>query len=325
MGVLKRLLGRSLGEQHAIIWCGSFEDGGGATIGDIHAVENLSDELRQRSFDHIIACTLPLRDRFDAIVRGPRTLRRNIKTIIFVGGPLADSRELRAITDPHGSARKVAVGVTVFKNQAPLNSSFDVILPRSGAPGAMFDLALARFDRLGMPGPAPSETIGVCLLGLPSLVPLHRMAESLLLKPAVQTGAAIARIDTVIEPTTNPVEKIERGFAGASMVATTTLHGALYSLAHGRPTVAVDQEEGGGEISEILGRIGWPLVFRADQVDEVAIDEAFSVARSREIAAIVQRCRADAITQSAAAVKEAGSLVEATGRGSFPARSVSIR
>jgi hypothetical protein len=87
------------------------------------------------------------------------------------------------------------------------------------------------------------------------------------------------------------------------------LHGALYALVHGRATVAIDQVEGDAKISAILGRIGWPLVFRPNQTNPAEIEQAFEFARSPDILPIVERCRIDAIARSVNAVERASVLI----------------
>jgi hypothetical protein len=89
-------------------------------------------------------------------------------------------------------------------------------------------------------------------------------------------------MSTMIEPTTNNVEMIQQGFATAGVVATTSLHGALFALLHGCPPIAIDQVEGGSKVSAVLGRIRWPLVFRADEVDAATIEKAFARARNSQ-------------------------------------------
>jgi polysaccharide pyruvyl transferase WcaK-like protein len=131
----------------------------------------------------------------------------------------------------------------------------------------------------------------------------------MLLEGLRTSGRAIKPITTVIDPQSNSENGIVQSIERAQVMATTRMHGALYALAYGCPVVAVDQISGGAKVSAILEKIGWPLVFRADLVDDAALRAAFEKARSPEIVAIVDRCRADAIRRSKIALAEAVRLI----------------
>jgi hypothetical protein len=96
-------------------------------------------------------------------------------------------------------------------------------------------------------------------------------------------------------------------------VATTRLHGALFALALGKPVLALDQVGGGGaKVRSVLTRIGWPLIFDAENASQTEIDRALSAALSPEIVPIVERCRDEAIRQSVAALEASVEAIAAT-------------
>ena len=296
-------------ERNALIWWGSFPDGGGATLGDIHAIENLSDKLRGRRYRHVIVSTLPMTGRFQTIARTPAELRPGARTFIFVCGPLIGHQQMQDLLSTGPAARKFAAGVTVLDTQAAFNAAFDGILARDGQPDSAFDLALARFAGVEAPAPPPDGPVALCLLGAPSQLPSHAAAARLLREAIAETGVPTMTIDTVIHPISNTPDKILRDFLKPSSVATTRLHGALYALACGRPAIAIDQVPGGSKVSANLKKIGWPLVFRADQVEAADIRRAFAMAMSDDIIPIVARCRADAIRRSVDALERAADMI----------------
>jgi hypothetical protein len=285
------------------------------TLGDAHAVENLSERLHAAGFEHCILSKSDWEFTSAPTVRSVGELADHLDSMILVCGPLAEHPRLRQLIERYRSASKIAVGVSVLANHLEFAACFDEILARDGTPDAAFDLAPARFVNTSMTiDPARDQPIALCFVGKQAEYgagrsSVHKEAQDRLMRSAKRTGLPMRAVSTVLSGRRNGERKIMAGFQGSQMVATTRLHGSLYALLTGRPVVALDQIPGGAKVWDVLGRIGWPLVFRADQSDDRLIDEAFEVARSAAICAEVERARLEVISRSEAALRKAVDLV----------------
>jgi hypothetical protein len=92
-------------------------------------------------------------------------------------------------------------------------------------------------------------------------------------------------------------------------VATTRLHGSLYSLAAGRAPIAIDQVRGGAKVGAALELIRWPLWFRAEEADPTALSSALQSALAGDYQPDLERCRDEAIERSVDAVERAARLI----------------
>ena len=301
--------------RHVLVWCGSFWGREHLTIGDAHAVQNLSEQLDALGFEHCILSKSDWEFTSAPTVRAIRDLRDDIDSLTLVCGPLAEHPRLRQLMEKHHRARKIAVGVSVLANQMEFARSFDEILARDGTPDAAFDLAPARFANTSIaPDPARDQPIALCFVGKQAeygagRLSLDKQAEDRLMRSARRTGLPMRAVSTVLSGRHNRERQILGGFRTSQMIATTRLHGSLYALLNGRPVVAVDQIPGGAKVSDVLDRIGWPLVFRADQADDKLIDEAFEIARSGAVRTDVERARLEVISRSEAALRNAVDLI----------------
>ena len=307
--------GRRRQQKNVILWWGSFHSKGNATIGDAHAVENLSRGLLAAGFEHCIVSKVNYPFAGVPIVQRPRHLQAPIETLIFVCGPLLPHPLLDSLLDTHRTARKFAVGVSVVSNEMEIARKFDRILARDGTADATFDLAPAGFAGTPMPpATGPDAPLALCFVGMQTYhgqgrVSHDKIAQELLIRGADQTGLPISHIDTVLYGANGNAAGILKSFNRAQIVATTRLHGSLYSLMHGRPVVAVDQIPGKAKVSEVLAKIKWPLALGIESADQQAVDNALATARSPGIRTQVERARNEAIAYSQAAVRDAVRMI----------------
>lgn len=256
----------------ALIWWGSLSGGGGATIGDLQAVDNLSDALTAKGCAHQIitnpSLALPHRlvpDLFD--------LRKKIQKIVFVCGPLVHNRELVDFLSIHRKSKKIAVGVSVVSHQRRMSELFDAVIARDGTEDPFFDIAVTEFKPPRLPEERLGK-VGLCLRGPQSEYGRDtcesQKAESLLRLLISELGLKMVDIDTVIRPE-NRADEIIQKFRDVDMVLTTRLHGSLFGLSEGKPILAIDQIAGGAKVSSFLKKIEWPYIFQAGNtsVDEL--------------------------------------------------------
>lgn len=264
-----------------LFWWGSYGFRGGPTIGDLMAVDNLSSRLRQRGIEHAVISHRELRLPDHLPVDDPYAIKPATK-VVFVCGPITFCRDLNDLLSIHRHAIKIAAGVSVLGNHARMNRRFHHIVGRDGIDPSYFDLAVSEIVEPA--GNGRFDVAGVCLRGPQGEYGARRaamahQAESMFRH--VLSGSALRplEIDTVFSPG-NDAEAIRAGFAASDIVLTTRMHGALLALAAGKPVIAIDQVPGGAKVSAVIGRTGWPFVFRAETVSAETVRAAFDELRT---------------------------------------------
>ncbi|EDY37456.1 conserved hypothetical protein [Cyanobium sp. PCC 7001] len=252
----------------ALVWWGSWPRG--ATLGDLLAVENLSAALRTAGVPHSVLSHPSHALPSHLAIRRPWRLASQLHTLVFVCGPLVLTKRVRRLLAACGHARKLAAGVSLLERQRPFNVLLDGVVARDGTESATFDLAIARCQPpLERPRPAsPAQArIGLCLRGPQKDYGPARdrsaAVEGLFRQVLADHPGPVLPIDTVLSAR-NSAADIEAAFDGVDLVITTRLHGSLLALAAGVPVIAVDQIAGGGKLTEVLSRTGWPHLFPAE-------------------------------------------------------------
>lgn len=91
-------------------------------------------------------------------------------------------------------------------------------------------------------------------------------------------------------------DEIEARYAECSLVVTSRFHGAVMAMRAGVPFIAIDQIRGGAKVHTLLSSLGWPHVYKIDELDEV------STARSaRELVTDPDRLRLERVRGRAVA------------------------
>lgn len=254
-----------------LVWWGTWQRG--ATVGDRLAVDNLSRRLREAGLSHSLL-SHPIHAAVgDLATSDPFALAPQIKTLVFVCGPMVGTKRVRRLLWCCRHTTVLAAGVSLLEQQQEVNQTLKAFVARDGVPGAIFDLAVdsilspelhARPERLAQP------RIGICLRGSQKDYGADRdqsrLAESLMESIVGRLPAHYERINTVLSAGNTP-EKILCQICSVDLLLTTRLHGSLLALASGVPVIALDQISGGGKLTEVLGRITWPYCFPVDKVD----------------------------------------------------------
>lgn len=249
-----------------LMWWGSYGYSGRPTIGDLMAVDNLSQCLNEHGVEHAVISHSELGQKHHFAVDNILAIKP-VSTVVFVCGPLTDSRQLRDFLNRQGQARKVAVGVSVLANHDAMNRRFDRIVARDGIEPSYFDLAITRTVA---PAAGKTRRAALCLRGHQKEYGKDRPAKAdesaAFFRDLTDThGIETFEIDTILSPT-NGAEEILSGFANSDIVLTTRMHGALLALAAGKPVIALDQIPGGAKVSAVLSKVGWPLAFNTSTV-----------------------------------------------------------
>jgi hypothetical protein len=258
-----------------LLWWGSHGYTGGPTVGDLMAVENLSQRLHAVGHEHGIIShpELGLPGHFPA---DDICAIKSVERLVFVCGPLTDSSVLRDVLAIQVGARKIAAGVSVLANHEAMTRRFDCIIARDGTAHSYFDLAV---DKVELPQGKKSGKIAICLRGRQSEYGKSRYgmadkAARLINELIATTDLKPVVIDTVMSRQ-NRAEDILSKFSSVDAVLTTRMHGALLGLAAGKPVLALDQIPGGAKVKNVVARTGWPLVGNVANMDKVAIHKAF--------------------------------------------------
>jgi hypothetical protein len=266
-----------------IVWWGSSR-GGAPTIGDYLAVSNVVEALNARGAQVEVAAHRPFDCHGVPVVNWWRASPLRYRSVVFVCGPLSDELYFRLLFSKFYLARKVAVGVSVVDRKQLVVRLLNEIVARDGLEESYFDLALA--GELAA-SPTKRSDVVICLRGYQTEYgneACHsERLDRVLCNVAERLGLPVRMVSTIVDPESNSIAAINQLFANAKIVLTTRLHGALLSLQHKVPFVAVDQIEGGAKLSAVIGRLGWEHLYPSS-VDETTLYEAcMAILGSRDI------------------------------------------
>lgn len=300
-----------------LTWWGSFPGGRGATLGDYHAVANVARWLRDREIAHQIVNGTSAAFPADQVV-GPDARDDGKHSVLaFVCGPLSLTRGMRRMLREFRDLRKIAVGVSVIEPDLA-GPYYDTVVARDSSAGTTFDLALA-FGDVDPKLPLPNKSeLALCLRGMQKTYGkencLSDIVDELLAATAlVKDRAPPKLIDTEIAPGNN-VSSIENAFATSSIVCTTRMHGALFSLLSRVPFIAIDQIRGGAKVSRLMREVGWRWSFLAESLRVEDIDRALDEFTALGWTDDMEARRTHAIALSQAALDTAGqAIVDALG------------
>jgi hypothetical protein len=296
-----------------LCWWGSIP--GEVTIGDLMALNNFSAELQARGHEHTILShprfaveghikchTLPL-------------VKSEVRTLVFVCGPLLSIPRFVALFSMFPEARKLAVGVSVIPRECAINRLITQYVARDGMTPSFFDMALNEVKEVRIPEHDRPLRVGLCFRGRQkdygSANCKADKAEELLEQVAATISKQPVRIST--ELSLNTPDHIRSQLEEVDIVFTTRLHGSLLSLGLGKPVIAVDQIVGGAKVLPLLTRIEWPYVLPVEKASEELLDGMVrSILHKWPVSEIVHSQEL-ALKLSRQALKEAAQLVTQTG------------
>lgn len=265
--------------RNLLLWYGSFGFKGAATLGDLLAVDNISEQLTRGGFEHAIVTRHELEIERHFQVADVFSLAGPFDTVAFVCGPLSDYANLQDFFAINAIRRSVAVGVSVIPRHGDTIALFDHIVARDGLEpsNSYFDLAVSTVEPPKELVSKPLK-IGICLRGQQSEYGRSgqsqaEVADRLLIDLAAGSGAVTHQIDTVIRSDNRP-EAIAKAFSDADVIFTTRMHGGLLSLAAGRPVIAIDQIAGSAKVSAVLRKAEWPYVFNIENLTADVLQSA---------------------------------------------------
>lgn len=258
----------------------SFEHGH-ATGGDILAMEVAVQWIQEAGFSSFdIAFALPFKGGVNWREVNPLIYSH----VIFVCGPFEKNLYEAEFLSTFRHSKLIGLNLSM---PIPLHqwNPFDLLYERNSSREVRPDMVFLS-ERAKVP------VVGICLV---ETYPGAMDAEANI---AIQRlinnkEAAVIYIDTRLdENSTNlrTAAEIETMIARVDLLVTTRLHGAVMAIKNGVPVVPIDPEKGGAKIVAQMTKIGWPLVFTADVLDEQKLSDAFDYCLTPEARERAKAC-----------------------------------
>lgn len=264
-----------------VFWYGSFKDNG--TIGDQRALEALTCRLVGRGYAvrHVSAPIpgggpdLPgatLIPEWQGVAAAPE------ETSVFVCGPiLKDHPRTSELFQRFEGRRTAGISVSLMPEASDNRADpFTMVLARQGGTQRFGDIAVAApspaIPMRGRDGRGPGfggvgrarPLIGLALRGAQHEYGFercqHDRVNMLISDLAGRLDARTVMFENHLTRSDLTPNGLEAAYAACDLVVTTRFHGAVMSLRHGVPFIAIDQIEGGAKVWPLLSQSGWPCI-----------------------------------------------------------------
>lgn len=258
-----------------VIWYGSFAHG---TIGDLLSMESVVTYLH--ALGHQVSHATDLNVEIPGCQRIDwRTVdAASFDCVVFVCGPILKSHvHLRKLFSRFSFSPIAGVGVSLLSH-----NPFQVVFARQGGNKDYGDVAIVAPKPLRTEGlnHKRSPKIGVVLSGKQGEYGAERClwkeTETLVLRTALaaicDNQGNITHIENhLVRSGISPYE-IEQQYSECDLIITSRFHGGIEALRSGVPFIAIDQIKGGAKVVPLLSQLGWPYVYKVDNVnlDEIA-------------------------------------------------------
>lgn len=258
----------------------SFEYGH-ATGGDILALEVTCQWLTEAGFlNYDIAYDPP----FTGGVNWRTVDPKEYSHVVFVCGPFENKLYEAEFLTRFSDNRLIGLNLSMLP---PLHewNPFDLLYERNST-------RTVRPDMVFLSKRPKVPVIGVCLVeSYPGAwdAEAHTAIQRLINSREV----AIVNIDTRLDKNSTHLRtpaEIESLIARVDALVTTRLHGAVMAIKNGVPVVPIDPEAGGAKVVLQMKKIGWPLVFTADNLNDDALSKALDYCLTEEARKKAQTC-----------------------------------
>ena len=262
-------------------WYGAFA--GHGTVGDQFALEAAVARLVAAGHEiwHATAADLELpgarRVEWSAIDPA------SVDAVLFVCGPILNGhRWTQAFFAHFASAPLAGVSVSLMPADHPLRAQpFDALFARQGDAQRFGDIAVLAPEAAPLPRSIDPAvvTIGLALRGAQSeygagrcrWAETERAALAVVERLKESRRVRVVEIENHLARSGRSAAEIERQYAGCDLVITSRFHGAVAALRRRVPFIAIDQIEGGAEIYPLVRDLGWPHVFKIEDVEVPAL------------------------------------------------------
>lgn len=261
----------------------------GATAGDIQTAELARDWLK----DLDIPADLAVEGPFEGDVRLTDVDAGTYTHFLFVCGPFGENEMTRDLLERFSHCTRIGLNLTMLQPLEEWNP-FDILLERDSSGHARADMAFQ------------SEAGRVPVVGLILVHPQeeygdrgrHEQVKKAFRTLLDQREAAVLPIDTRLDINAGGLrtsDEIEAVISRCDVVLTTRLHGTVLSLKNGVPPLVVDPISGGAKVMQQAELLHWPCRFRADEVEQATLLDAFDWCLGPTAKKEVVICRARAM------------------------------
>ena len=243
----------------------SFFNYGSATAGDLLAAELVGDWLEDIGCPYDFALDPPFQGGIDWRFADPK----DYSHIVFVCGPFGDSKETQEFLAHFSGCRMIGLNLTMIQ---PVNewNPFDVLIERDSSASVRPDMVFLTHQKL-------VPVVGICLVE-PYGAAFEEVAYAAIQRLLASREIAIVNIDTRLDTNRTGLRssaEIESLLARMDLVVTTRLHGTVLSLKNGVPTISIDPGGDNFKIKKQSEKIGWPVVFTANDLTDDTLQIAF--------------------------------------------------
>ena len=259
----------------------------GATAGDLLARDVALEWLREAGHDCDVAIAPPFEGGVDWRLVDPAAY----SDVVFVCGPFGNGWPVTDFLERFAGHRVIGLNLTMLEPLEVWNP-FDLLVERDSSRRAHPEMAFASQQAL-------VPVIGTVLVH-PQLEyknGMHAAANEAIARLTEAQPMAVVPIDTRLDENTTGLRtaaEVESIIARMDVVLTTRLHGMVLALKNGVPVVAIDPIAGGAKLQRQAETIGWPLIFRADAIDDRQLAEAVRFCLTPEGRRAAGRCRDEA-------------------------------
>lgn len=264
--------------------------GGGATAGDLITRDLTCDWLRSAGYDVDVAVIPALAPGVDWRVVDPG----RYELVVFVCGPFTRGEFEAEFLTRFSGCRIIGLNLSMLM---PLEAwqPFDVLFERDSSERVSPDLAFLSASAL-------PPVVGVCLVeDYPDA--LVQEANDAVRRLTDSRELTLVHIDTRLEANASGLRtpgEVEALIARMDAVIATRLHGTVLSLKNGVPVVAIDVLGDGRKVLRQCERLGWPLAFAADQLEDASLSDALAYC----LTAPARRAAEEAATRARAVAAE---------------------
>lgn len=256
----------------------------GATAGDLIARDLLCERLYKAAIPYKVAVAPPFSNGVDWRTENPD----EYTDVIFVCGPFGNGWPVTELMERFSGKRFHGLNLSMLQPLEEWNP-FQQLLERDSDRKTHPDITfLGKENKVPVAGVIlvhPQKEYGKRAMHHQ----VHASIEDMIAKKQL----AAVRIDTSLIDNQNGFstpEEVESLIAKMDLVITTRLHGTVLALKNGVPVIPIDPISGGAKISSQVRRIGWPLLFSADSLDQTTLSGAYDFCLTDEARFLAKKC-----------------------------------
>jgi hypothetical protein len=235
--------------------------------------------------------------------------------VVFVCGPFGNGPPVTDFLERFGGCRLFGINLSMLQDLEEWDP-FELLVERDSNRTSRPDLTFLA-DRSTVP------VVGTVLVHPQSEYgrrALHERANAaidrLLANRSVSRVSIDTRLDINVGGLRTPAE-VESLLARMDVIVTTRLHGLVLGIRNALPVLAIDPIAGGAKIFRQAKTIEWPAVFKADEIVDWTLNEAFEYC-------LTQEAREQAVRSRVLAAEKLSSVRDSFTRALEATRTVSM-